>query len=214
VIAVLDVDGTLVDTNYRHARCWQDAFADHGLTVPAWRIHRHIGMGGDQLVPAVAGEEFESEHGEAVRATESDLYMDQIDEVTLLPGARELIDALAGRDMPVVLASSARDEEIDHYLRLIDRGDAITAHTSAGDVDRTKPAPDLLEVAVRKGGGGHATLVGDSVWDVEAAAGAGVATIGLLSGGFGEAELRDAGAEAVFDDAADLAGRLDETRLG
>src|SRR5947207_12783861 len=118
--AIVDIDGTLVDTNYQHSLAWQRALRRHGVVVPAWRIHRHIGMGGDQLVAAVAGEAVERSCGDAVRDAESEIYVEMIDEVAPLAGARELIEALGERFDSVVLASSAKQEEVDHYLDLLD----------------------------------------------------------------------------------------------
>ena len=118
--AILDIDGTLVDSNYHHAIAWYRAFVAHDLVLPVWRIHRHIGMGGDQLVAALCGDEVEREHGDDIRATEKDRYVELIDEVRPLEGARELIQDLKRNGREVVLASSAKPEEVDHYLDLLD----------------------------------------------------------------------------------------------
>ena len=107
--AILDIDGTLVDTNYHHALAWFQAFREHGVTLPIWRIHRHIGMGGDQLVAALAGEGFDREHGDDVRAAEKVLYMALIDEVRPFADARALLEHLKAQDHTVVLASSASE---------------------------------------------------------------------------------------------------------
>src|SRR5919201_762901 len=192
--AIVDVDGTLVDSNYYHAIAGQRALRRHGVSVPAWRIHRHIGMGGDQLVAAVAGDEVEERCGDAVRDAETSLYMELIDEVQPLAGARELIVALGERFDSVVLASSAKEDAVDYYLDLLEARGIADAWTSSADVDATKPQPDLVVAAVAKAGGGDAVLVGDSTFDCEAAARAGVPTLGILTGGFSAAELRDAGA--------------------
>ena len=196
--AILDIDGTLVDTNYHHAIAWYRAFLQSGVTLPLWRIHRHIGMGGDQLVAALTDEDFDSEHGDDVRAAEKALYMALIDEVRPLEGARELVEDLARNDHAVVLASSAKPDEVEHYLDLLDVRELADAWTHSGDVERTKPQPDLVEAAVEKAGGGPAVMVGDSTWDCEAAGRAGIETIAVLTGGFSEAELREAGAAQVF----------------
>ena len=205
--AILDVDGTLVDTNYHHAIAWYRAFRQHGVVLPLWRIHRHIGMGGDQLVGALAGEEFEAEHGDDARAAERALYMALISEVGPLRGARDLIEDLKGAGHAVVLASSAKPDEIEHYLDLLDARELVDGWTDSGDVERTKPEPDLVRAASEKAGGGPAVMVGDSTWDCEAAKRAGLETISVLTGGFSEQELRDAGAACVF-------GSLDELREG
>ena len=210
------VDGTLVDTNYQHTLAWQRAFRQHGIVLPAWRIHRHIGMGGDKIVAALAGEDAESKCGDAIRAAEQVLYMELIDEVEPMPGARRLIDTLKDRGSRIVLASSAKPNEIEHYIDLLDVRDVINDWTSAGDVDATKPDPDLVDAAIHKTGcsADDAVMVGDTTWDCIAAAKAGVPTVGLLSGGFSEQELREAGAVAVYPTPADLVERLTETPLG
>jgi HAD superfamily hydrolase (TIGR01509 family) len=211
--AILDIDGTLVDSNYQHALAWQRAFREHDLTVAAWRIHRHVGMGGDQLVGAVAGEAVEREHGQAIREAEKRLYGEMIGEVAPLDGARELIEALRDRGHSVVLASSAKQEEVDHYVHLLDARDLVDGWTTSADVEATKPEPDLVAAALAKAGELSAVMVGDTTWDVEAALRAEVKTIGVLTGGFCEAELLEAGAVAVFEGPAQLAAGLDSTPL-
>jgi HAD superfamily hydrolase (TIGR01549 family) len=213
VAAILDIDGTLVDTNYHHAIAWYRAFRQHGVTLPLWRVHRHIGMGGDQLVPALAGEQFDAEQGEDVRAAEKALYMALIDEVQPLEHARELVEDLDRAGHPVVLASSAKPQEVEHYLDLLDARELADAWTDAGDVERTKPEPDLVAAAVEKAGGGRAVMVGDSTWDCEAARRAGLETIGVLTGGFSEAELLEAGASCVFHSLTELRAGLERTPL-
>jgi HAD superfamily hydrolase (TIGR01509 family) len=212
--AILDVDGTLVDTNYHHAIAWYRAFRRHDKLVPVWRIHRHIGMGGDQLVAALAGDEWDEEHGEEVRTAEKALYLALIEEVEPLEGARALIEHLKARGHSVVLASSAKENEVDHYLDLLDARELADGWTTSADVDATKPEPDLVQAAVAKAGGGEAVMVGDSTWDVEAAKRAGIETVAILTGGFSEAELRDAGAGWVFESIAALRDGLVETPLG
>jgi HAD superfamily hydrolase (TIGR01509 family) len=212
--AILDIDGTLVDSNYQHALAWYRALREHGHVLPIWRIHRHIGMGGDQLVKALCGEEAEERDGDAIREAEGRHYFAMIDEVEPLEGARELIVDLKESGHRVVLASSAKPEEVDHYLDLLDARDLADDWTSAGDVEQTKPAPDLVQTAIEKIGGGPAVMVGDSTWDCEAARRAGVQTIAVLTGGFSEAELRSAGAIAVFGSIGELRERLRDTPLG
>jgi HAD superfamily hydrolase (TIGR01549 family) len=211
--AILDVDGTLVDSNYQHAIAWYRAFREHDLTPPIWRIHRHIGMGGDQLVEAVAGDEVEERLGDAIRETEQDRYGELIGEVAAFEGARELLVALRDRGHPVVLASSAKREETEHYVELLEAAELIEAATSSADVEATKPEPDLVTTAMRKAGELSAVMVGDSIWDIEAAARAELKTIAVLTGGFSEAELRDAGAVGVFESMPDLIEHLDATPL-
>jgi HAD superfamily hydrolase (TIGR01509 family) len=197
MIAILDVDGTLVDSNYFHAVAWYRAFRRSGTTLPLADLHRHMGMGGDQLVADVAGEDFEREHGDEVRAAEGEEYGRLIGEVAVLEGADELIEALRSRGDTVILASSAKQDEVEHYLGLLDATDL--PYTTSADVESTKPAPDLVEAALAKAGadGEDAVMLGDSTYDCEAAGRAGVRAIGLLTGGFSEEELRGAGAADV-----------------
>ena len=213
--AILDIDGTLVDTNYHHAIAWYRAFRQHGFTIPLWRIHRHIGMGGDQLVAALAGEGFDREQGDDVRAAEKVLYMQLIDEVEPLEGARKLIEDLKGNGHTVVLASSAKTEELEHYLTLLDARSLADDWTDSSDVEATKPEPDLLLAALEKVGAKakDAVMIGDSVWDCRAAKRAGVRSVGVLTGGFSEQELTEAGASHVCASVEDLRRNLDETPL-
>jgi HAD superfamily hydrolase (TIGR01509 family) len=211
--AILDIDGTLVDTNYQHALAWFRAFRQHGEPLPVWRIHRHIGMGGDHLVEALCGEEVEEEKGEDIRAAEKALYMALIEEVEPFRGARELIAELKERGHAVVLASSAKPDEVDHYLDLLDARELVDDWTDSGDVDATKPEPDLVRAAIDKAGGGDAVMVGDSTWDCVAAGRAGIETVAVLTGGFSEAELREAGAAVVFESIDELRARVGETPL-
>ena len=211
--AILDIDGTLVDTNYQHAIAWYRAFLQSGKVLPLWRVHRHIGMGGDQLVAALAGEEFDEEHGDAVRAAEKVLYMALIDEVRPFADARALLEHLKAQGHALVLASSAKPDEVEHYLDLLDTRDLADGWTDSGDVERTKPEPDLVAAAVEKAGGGPAVMVGDSIWDCEAATRAGLPTVAVLTGGFSEGELREAGAECVFPSLSELLANLDRTPL-
>jgi HAD superfamily hydrolase (TIGR01509 family) len=184
------------------------------VTLPLWEIHRHIGMGGDQLVAALAGEGFDERHGDDVRAAEKALYTSLMPEVQPLPGARELLEALRARGHTIVLASSAKPEELQHYLELLGAHEVIDAWTDSSDVERTKPEPDLVRAAIEKAGGGPAVMVGDSTWDCEAAKRAKVETIGVLTGGFCDSELRDAGAVVVFRSLPELCDGLEDTPLG
>jgi HAD superfamily hydrolase (TIGR01549 family) len=203
---VLDVDGTLVDTNYHHTVAWLRAFREAGVTVPGWRVHRAIGMGGDKLVGAVAGDDVEREHGDEVRDRWERHFDSMLDEIQPLEGAHRLVRAATDLGLAVVLASSGKRKHVEHYLKLLDPGDV--AWTTSDDVDDSKPAPDLIEVALREVKGERAVVVGDSVWDCEAAARVGLPSIGLLTGGFGEDELVDRGASAVYADLDTLRAEL------
>ena len=212
--AILDVDGTLVDTNYHHALCWYRAFREHGLAPPLWRLHRHVGMGGDKYVAALAGDEVEERLGDALRDRWEELFDGVLDELSPLPGARELVGELKERGLTVVLASSSIARHLDAFLDLLDVRDVADAWTTKDDVDESKPAPDLVEAALGRAGTRDAVLVGDTTWDCEAAGRAGIETIAVLTGGFAAGELRDAGASAVYESADELRRRLDETALG
>jgi HAD superfamily hydrolase (TIGR01549 family) len=212
--AILDVDGTLVDTNYQHAVAWYRAFRDNGIVLPVWRIHRHIGMGGDQLVAALTDEQTDRDKGEEIRDAEKGHYSELIGEVETLEGSRELIEDLKQRGHAVVLASSAPQDDIDHYLELLDARELADGWTTSDDVEATKPEPDLVRAAVEKAGGGDAVMVGDSTFDCEAAKRAGLETVAVMTGGFSEQELRDAGAVAVFESITALRDSLDDTPLG
>jgi HAD superfamily hydrolase (TIGR01509 family) len=211
--AILDIDGTLVDTNFHHAIAWYRAFRQHEIALPIWRIHRHIGMGGDQMIAALCGDRTEEEKGDDIRDAEKVLYSELIGEVEPLRGARELIEELKDRGHTVVLASSAKEDEVDHYLDLLDARDLADDWTTSADVQSTKPQPDLVNAAMEKAGTGEAVMVGDTPWDVQAAERAGIETVAVLTGGFSAAELRDAGAVAVFESIEELSEALDETPL-
>jgi HAD superfamily hydrolase (TIGR01509 family) len=216
VIAILDIDGTLVDTNYHHVIAWYRAFRQHDHVVPMWRIHRHMGMGGDKLIASICGDEVEREQGDDIRAAEKPLYKAMIEEVEPLAGARRLMEDLKELEHTVVLASSAKADELDHYLDLLDARELADDWTSSADVEETKPAPDIVESALAKVGAdaADAVMVGDTPWDVQAAEKVGVPTITVLTGGFAESELRDAGAVRVFESIEDLRAGLRETPLG
>ena len=212
--AILDVDGTLVDTNYQHAIAWYRAFRQHGFVLPIWKLHRAIGMGGDQLVPHMIGEDKAEEVGDDVRSAEKALYKAMIEECEPLEGAHELIADLRERGKTVILASSAKGSEIEHYLDLLDARELANDWTMSDDVEETKPAPDLVQAAMEKAGTEEAVMVGDTTWDVEAARNAGIETIAVMTGGFSADELRDAGAAQVFESIEELRQRIGDTALG
>ncbi len=212
--AILDIDGTLVDTNYHHAVAWYRAFRQFGHVVPIWRIHRHIGMGGDKMIGALLSDEVEEREGEDIRAAEKALYMTFIQEVEPLRGARALMEDLKDRGSTIVLASSAKADEVDHYLELLDARSLADGWTSSADVEATKPDPDLVLAALDKVGSKDAVMIGDSTWDCQAAKAAGIKSIAVLTGGFSSEELEEAGASQVFESIDELRQSLDETPLG
>jgi HAD superfamily hydrolase (TIGR01549 family) len=212
--AILDIDGTLVDSNYFHAIAWYRAMRAHDYTLPMWRIHRAIGMGGDQMIGALLGDDVEERDGDSIRDAEKERYFELIEEVQPLDGARGLIEDLKRTDHRVVLASSAKPDEVEHYLDLLDARELADAWTTSGDVENTKPEPDLVDSALEKVGGGPAVMIGDSVYDCEAAANAGVETIAVLTGGFSDSELLKSGARIFFASIVELRECLSWTPLG
>src|SRR3954470_18334116 len=216
VIAVLDVDGTLVDSNYQHALAWYRSPRSLGEVFPVWRLHRLIGMGGDQLVTAIGGEELEERLGDEARKRQTEEVDKLIGEMSPLPGARDLLLAIKERGHTLVLASSGKEHHVDAFLDLLDARDIADAWTSSADVEESKPAPDLLQTALKKVGApqdAQSVMVGDSVWDVEAAKNAGMPAVVVRSGGFGDEELREAGAIEIYDTPGDLRDALDDTPL-
>lgn len=212
ITVILDIDGTLVDTNYQHAIAWHRALRGHGYAVQVWEIHRHIGMGGDQIVEALIGEDGEQADGDAIREAEGTAYGELIDEVEVLRGASELLRELHENGDTLILASSAKSDEVEHYLDLLEARELVEGWTTSADVERTKPHPELVEAALGKAGNDNpAVMIGDSTWDVRAAKRAGIPTMAVLTGGFAEAELREAGAAEVLrsiDDVREHCGAL------
>lgn len=206
--ALLDLDGTLLDSNYQHALAWFRAFRAHGIVLPVWRLHRHIGMGGDQLVRAVAGTNVENELGDRLREAEKAEFARLRDECEPLPGVDELVGALEQRGLRVVLASSSPQDDLEHYLEVLHLEHRVDGWTTGDDVERSKPHPDVVEAALERAGTRAAVMIGDSRWDVESAANAGLATICVITGGWSEQELLDAGATRVFDSLLTLADAL------
>lgn len=203
-VVVLDVDGTLMDTNYLHTEAWALALAEVGRHAPMARIHEQIGKGSDQLV-----KEFVEDEETAQRITElhGEFYSEIQHRGYPLPGARDLISSLSERGYEVWFATSAKPEELELHHEKLESEDKITGVVSSGDVENSKPAPDIFELALEKAGvsGDEVVAVGDSVWDIESAAGAGIRTVAVLTGGaFSAAALERAGAVAVQEDCAAL----------
>lgn len=211
--AIFDLDGTLVDSNYQHAIAWARAFRSCDLTPPIWQIHRAIGMGGDQLVGAVCGNAAETRYGDALRSRWASEFDELLAEVAVMPGARELLEAVRRRGFRVVLASSGKPEHVDHYLRQLDVSDLLAAWTTAEDVENTKPAPDLLAVAMTKVDADGAVSVGDSTWDFRSGEKLGVPGVAVRTGGSCVNELLAAGAVAVYDGLPELNAALSDTPL-
>lgn len=205
---ILDVDGTLVDSVYAHVAAWAEAFTGVGVTVPHWTLHRHVGMGSDRYIGAVAGPEAERAHGDRLRELHAEAFTRALDLITPLPGASDAVRRMARAGIAVTLASSAPREELGRHLEALSISDCIVGAVCADDVDASKPAPDLFRAAHEMAGGVPALVAGDATWDVRAARAAGLPAAGVLTGGFGAAELTAAGAVRVATDMAGIADWL------
>ena len=211
--AIFDVDGTLVDTNYQHAVAWFRALRRYDITRPMWRIHRGIGMGGDQFVAAVAGPDAEESHGDDLRQAWAEEFDALIGEVQSFEGAHELLAEVKKRGFRLVLASSGRTEHVEVFLDLIDGKSLADAWTTSDDVEKSKPAPDVVAAALAKVEGASGIMVGDSVYDAQAAAKLGIPTLGVRTGGFSVGELQEAGVLQVFDSLVAFRYALEGTPL-
>ena len=211
--AVFDVDGTLVDTNYHHVIAWYRAFRRFDVVVPAWQIHRGIGMGGDQMVAHVAGDAVEQEHGDALREAWQEEFDPMLGSILPFAPAQDLLAEVKRRGFAVVLGSSGKKHHVEHFLDLLDARDIAESWTSSDDAENSKPAPDIVSVAVETVQGKGAVMIGDSVWDVKAAQKLGVPTVCVRNGGFGVDELREAGAAEVWESLTELLENLDDSLL-
>lgn len=200
---LFDIDGTLVDSNYAHIDAWWRAFLAAGESVDAWRIHRAIGMDSAKLLEALLPDASD-ETRDTAKQFHSAYYAEQMPRLRLLPGARDLLEAVAGAGHAVVLATSAPENELVRLRELLDAEQWITAVTSSEDVEQAKPDPGIVQVALGKAGvsADRAVMVGDAMWDVEAAGKVDVPCVAVMTGGIGGDELRGAGAAAVYDDVA------------
>ena len=212
-IAIFDVDGTLVDSNYQHALAWYRAFRRYDITLPLWRIHRALGMGGDQLVGAVAGDQVEAQHGDDLRDAWLEEFDPLLSEVAPIEGARDLLVEVKRRGFRLVLASSGEERIVKAFLELFDGAALADAWTTSADAEHSKPAPDLVETAMKKVGGGSGVMVGDATWDCIAAGKLGIPTITVQTGGFSPDELCESGAVKVYDSLVELRENLDDTPL-
>jgi HAD superfamily hydrolase (TIGR01549 family) len=181
--------------------------------MPMWRVHRHIGMGGDQLVAALAGDDVERRLGGELRDAAKEEFKAMREECEPFEGARELVEELKRRGAHVVLASSANEDDLDFFLGKLGVREVVDGWTTADDVERSKPDPDIVNAALTRAGTKDAVMVGDSRWDIEAARKAGLETVALITGGWSRQELLDDGAAAVFESLVELRERLDETPL-
>jgi len=211
---ILDVDGTIIDSNAAHVEAWQRAFARHGHGITAERIRVEIGKGGDKLVPSILGETAEEREGETLRElqTEEFLAIARARKLPPFPGARELVAELRRRDVRTAIATSSGNEHLEALGRSsgLDLEDLTDILVNADDIEESKPAPDLIVAAVKKLGvpAAECLMVGDTPWDAQACVAAGVACIGVRSGGNDSATLRAAGAREVREDLADVLAHL------
>ena len=214
--AIFDVDGTLVDSVHLHARAWQEAFARFGRRVAFEEVRAQIGKGGDQLMPVFLSQDELALRGKAIEEYRSQLWTDRyLKQVRAFPQVRDLIQRLQRRGVRVALASSAKGDELAVYKQIADIDDLIEAETSADDAARSKPHPDIFAAAVRRleASKEDCLVIGDTPWDAIAARRLGVRSLGVLCGGFAEADLRGAGCIEIYRDPADLLARLDDSPL-
>ncbi len=212
---LFDVDGTLVDTTYLHTVAWWEALRQYDHDVPMAEIHRGIGMGADQILDHLLGDERDKDADDDMTTAHDVLYGSWWERLRPLPGGKDLLEAVAGRGLAVVLASSAKENELTILRRIIGADDAVTAATSSSDAERSKPAPDILEAALAQSqvDVDRCVFVGDAVWDVKAAAKLDIPCIGLACGGTSAAELKAAGAIETYRDPADLLGNLENSAI-
>ena len=212
---LFDIDGTLVDSNEQHVNAWAFAFRDEGHPQERDDIRAQIGKGADMLLPALIPDVAEGVR-QRIADRHGDYFADMyLDHVRAFPRAAELVAKVHDSGRKVVLASSAGRAEVEHYVDLLGIADRLSTSTSIDDVESSKPAPDIFSAALHKAGvaAEHALVVGDTPYDVAAAQRAGLLAVGVTSGPFGQAELRDAGAIAVYADVADLLDRFDASPL-
>jgi HAD superfamily hydrolase (TIGR01549 family) len=215
--AIFDVDGTLIDSVDAHARAWQLALEHFGHSVSFEKVRQQIGKGGDQLLPVFLSEQELKERGEELEKFRGELFKNHfMDSIQPFPGVRELFLKLRSKGIQTVLASSAKADELEYYKRLCRIEDLVEANTSSDDAERSKPYPDIFQAALTKVEGlepEDAMVIGDTPYDIIAAKRAGIESIGMLSGGFPEDELWDAGCVAMYEDPAELLKRLERSPL-
>jgi len=214
---IFDVDGTLVDSVDLHAHAWQDAFAHFGKEIPYEKVRYQIGKGGDQLMPVFLSEQELEEFGEELEKWRGRHFKSEyMPRVKVFPAVRELFERLRADDKRIALASSAKGDELEVYKRIANIEDLVEEETSNDDADKSKPHPDIFEAALALLGEPsreQVSVVGDTPYDAEAAGKAGLKTLGLLSGGFPEEDLRAAGCVRIYEDPADLLARYVESPL-
>ena len=210
-VILLDVDGTLVDSNYFHTVAWWRALSSAGHLVPMARIHRLVGMGADTFLEELLGE-----YDEALEAGWQSAFAGMRDDVAALPGAADLARTAKERGATVVLATSGKPDDVEVLRRTLGADEWIDAAVNSSEVDESKPAPDIFARALEVAGAeaGEAVVVGDTVWDVQAASACGIPCVAVTCGGISVAELEEAGAVAVYRDPEDLVANVDASPLG
>lgn len=212
---LLDIDGTLLDSNDAHARAWVAAFPEHGYVVPFEAIRPLIGKGGDKLIPELTGLDPDSPEAKRLGETRGEIFRArELPTLRATPGARELLERMRSRGLTLVVATSAKTEEVRELLLQAGVADLIEAASSADDVERSKPDPDIVRAALStvRRPASHSVMLGDTPYDVEAATRARVPIIALRCGGWDDAALEQA--TEIYDDPADLLAHYDQSALG
>lgn len=211
---ILDVDGTLVDSNDAHARSWVEAMAENGYHVPYEKVRPLIGMGGDKVLPATTGIQKDSPQGKKISQRRAEIFKERyLPAVQAFPQARELLQRMRASGLKLAVASSAQPDELKALLRIVGASDLIEEESSSKDAQSSKPDPDIVHVTLQRIGfpADQVIMLGDTPYDIEAAQKVGVGTIALRSGGWSDDELR--GALAIYNDTADLLAHYDSSPL-
>jgi HAD superfamily hydrolase (TIGR01509 family) len=211
---ILDVDGTLVDSNDAHARAWIKAMAEFGVRIPFEVVRKMIGMGGDKLLPEASGIHEETPKGKAITKRRKEIFLKEfLPGLFPTPGAEALLREFKKRGLKMVIATSATAEELDPLLRICRADQVIEAKTSSDDADRSKPDPDIVKAAVRSIGlpADETVMLGDTPYDVQSAAKAGVRIVAFRCGGWTDRDLK--GAAAIYDHPAHLLHEIDRSLL-
>ncbi len=214
---IFDVDGTLVDSVDLHASAWQDAFDEIGHQIAHGELRSQIGKGGDQLLPVFLSPDEFDERGKALETRRGEILKQRyLGRITAFPDVRALFERIRADGTKIILASSAKSDELAAYKKLAGIADLVDAETSSEDAEKSKPHPDIFEAALAAIPGlaaADAVVVGDTPYDAEAATKAGLRVVGVLCGGFPEAGLREAGCIAIYADPAQLLAQYDDSPL-